>query len=435
MDSTINLTIIVLLLAANGFFVAAEFGLVKAKGVRISALALQGKGNAILTERIQKNLEAYLAACQLGITMASLGLGWVGEPFVAGLLAPAFASLHWSEEVIHPVSFIIGFMIFSSLHIVVGEQVPKTLAIRKPEPVALWIAYPLHAFFIMTYPFNRSLGRTTTFILNRLGVQAATHEEVFSGDEIHSLIEASETHGEIESDRAGMLKSLLSIDKSMVCDVMVPSVSVDALDITDTPEHILEKIRKTQHSRFPLIGEDGDVIGVLLIKDLIADLIANHPINMAMIQKHMRQVSFVPELMMASDLFDEMRASHQHMTIVIDEYGDFTGLVTMEDLLEEIVGEIADEHDEFVSEFPIEEEEDGAWLAHGLVALSQVEKVTGFCASEPVDASTLSGLFMQRKATLPQEGDVIEENGYRLSITRIHNKRADLVRIEVIEGA
>jgi len=432
MENSINILIIILLLSGNAFFVAAEFALVKAKGVRIDDWALNGNGSAKVAQKIQLNLEAYLAACQLGITMASLGLGWVGEPFVAGLLAPVFHSLGWSEDLIHTVSFILGFMIFSSLHIVVGEQVPKTYAIRKPERVALWIAYPLHFFFIITYPFNRSLGISTTRVLKLFGVQEVTHAEVFSGDEIHTLISTSEQHGEIEHDRADMLKGLLSIDKRIVRDVMVPRVGVDTLDLSKSTEHNMQFIRETKHSRFPVIDENDEVIGVLLLKDLMDDFIEQRTLDAALIRERIREVFHAPELMMASELFDEMRESHQHMTIVVDEYGDFEGLITMEDLLEEIVGEIADEHDEQESEYPIEKLEDGGWLAHGLVSLTQVQTVTGFTPDFEIAASTLSGLFMQRKSSLPMVGGVLEENGYRMTVEEVKKKRAELVRIELL---
>jgi len=432
MDNSFNLLIIILLLAGNAFFVAAEFALVKAKGVRIDDLAFNGNGSAKVAKKIQLKLEAYLAACQLGITMASLGLGWVGEPFVAGLLEPVFHSFGWSEDLIHTVSFIVGFMVFSSLHIVVGEQVPKTYAIRKPERVALWIAYPLHAFFIITYPFNRSLGMSTTRLLRMFGVQEVTHAEVYSGDEIHTLISTSELHGELERDRADMLKALLSIDKRIVRDVMVPRVGVDILDLTKDAEYNMKYIRETKHSRFPVIDENDEVIGVLLLKDLMDDFIEQTILDETLIRDRMRDVFHAPELMMASELFDEMRKSHQHMTIVVDEYGDFEGLITMEDLLEEIVGEIADEHDEQESEYPIEQVEHGVWLAHGLVSLSQVETVTGFTPDREVTASTLSGLFMQRTSSLPIMGGVLEENGYRMTVEEVKKKRAEQVRIEMI---
>ncbi|MBT8129656.1 MAG: DUF21 domain-containing protein, partial [Gammaproteobacteria bacterium] len=182
MDTTSSVIVIIILLAANGFFVAAEFALVKARGFRIEALAAEGSAAARLTVRIQTNLEAYLAACQLGITMASLGLGWVGEPAVAALLEPLFHSLGMPDRILHTTAFIAGFLMFSSLHIVVGEQVPKTLAIRKAEPVSLWVAYPLHFSYLAVFPLNWMLNKASSMILGLLNVQEATHADVLSGD-------------------------------------------------------------------------------------------------------------------------------------------------------------------------------------------------------------------------------------------------------------
>ena len=196
---SLSLLAILLLLIANAFFVAAEFALVKAKGVRIDQLAEQGSSSARLNQRIRGDLEAYLAACQLGITMASLGLGWVGEPAVAGLLQPVFVSMGIEGDALHTVSFLLGFLIFSSLHIVVGEQVPKTFAIRQPEPVSLFIAYPLRGFYLFAFPLNWLLNRASGGILRAFGVEEATHGDVMTSDELKDLIGVSEEHGHLYS--------------------------------------------------------------------------------------------------------------------------------------------------------------------------------------------------------------------------------------------
>jgi len=216
MDITWSLIAVIFLLATNGFFVAAEFALVKARSFRIDAMAEQGNASAIMTRKIQHNLEAYLAACQLGITMASLGLGWVGEPAVAALLEPVLHSFGMSEQMIHSVAFITGFLVFSSLHIVIGEQVPKTFAIRKPEPMSLLIAYPLHWAYLAVYPLNWLLNRASGWILKMFGVKEATHGDIYTGDEIRGLVEASRDHGEIEYGQAKMLHNLFEFDQRLV---------------------------------------------------------------------------------------------------------------------------------------------------------------------------------------------------------------------------
>ncbi len=263
MDVTINLLAVVLLLVANAFFVAAEFALVKARGFRIESLASEGSAAARLTVRMQNDLDAYLAACQLGITMASLGLGWVGEPAVAALLEPLFHSLGMPEAMLHTSAFIVGFLIFSSLHIVIGEQVPKTFAIRRPEPVALWVAYPLRFSYLAVWPLNWLLNRASRGILRLFGVEEAGHGEVLSGDELQGLVATSKVHGEIWHDKA--------------------------------------------------------------------------------------------------ELFELMRVKRAQMALIIDEYGELAGAITLEDLLEEIVGEIHDETDESSFTFASCRSRDTAW--------------------------------------------------------------------------
>jgi CBS domain containing-hemolysin-like protein len=212
-DVALSLAAVVLLLAANAFFVAAEFAMVKARGFRLETFALQGSAAARLTLRIQADLETYLAACQLGITMASLGLGWVGEPAVAALLEPLFHWLGVPETVLHTVAFLAGFLLFSSLHIVVGEQVPKTLAIRRAEPVSVWVAYPLHVAYIVVYPLTWLLNVSARSVLSWFRVEEVSHADVLSGEEIRGLVATSQEHGEIEHGKAAMLQNLFEFDQ------------------------------------------------------------------------------------------------------------------------------------------------------------------------------------------------------------------------------
>ena len=202
---SINLLLAFLLLAANAFYVAAEFALVKSRGFRVKAMVEQNRFGARLLQRMMGNIEAYLACCQLGITMASLGLGWVGEPTVAALLHPVLAPLGMGEAALHLVSFLTGFLLFSSLHIVIGEQVPKTLAIRRPEPVSLWVAYPLHASFILFYPLNWLLNSASRAVLRLFRVSDVAHKEILSGPELENLVETSAEHGGIRSARTGTI--------------------------------------------------------------------------------------------------------------------------------------------------------------------------------------------------------------------------------------
>lgn len=345
-----SIAIIITLLALNAFFVAAEFALVKARGLRIESLAATGNNCAKLTVRIQENLEAYLAACQLGITMASLGLGWIGEPAVAALLKPLFSLAGISESLTHTVSFILGFLIFSSLHIVVGEQVPKTFAIRRAEQVSLRIAYPLHLAYLIVWPLNWCLNKTSAAILSWLNVAEATHGDVFTDEELKHLVCASHEHGNIEQQKATMLRNLFEFDQNSVQRVMIPRHDICTLDIAQDAETNRRIVFASGHSRFPLIdGSWGDqILGVILVKALhraISKPTQNTIDPWSNLKDYCRPALVIPESQKTASLFDLMREQRNHLALVVDESGKLSGIVTLEDLLEEIVGDIEDETD------------------------------------------------------------------------------------------
>jgi len=436
LNVTASLILVVILLIANGFFVAAEFALVKARGFRIEALASNGSAAAKLSVRIQAKLESYLAACQLGITMASLGLGWVGEPAVAALLEPMF---HWfgvPDAVLHTTAFIVGFLIFSSLHIVVGEQVPKTFAIRQAELVSVWIAYPLHLVYLMVYPLNWVLNWSSGSLLSLFGVEEATHAEVFTSDEFKGMVETSKAHGTLENDKATMLSNLFEFDQRHVGRVMIPRNSVDVLDVSDEPSETLRKIRDTAHSRFPVLdGENNDVVvGLLLTNDLYAALLNGEEEPWKEIRRFCRPPLIVPEAQRVSTLFEQMRASRAHMSLVVDEYGEFMGIVSLEDLLEEIVGEIEDETDSSESLVPIIELEEGKWEANGLASLGDVERITGISISNELEVNSLSGLIMNQLERMPEADDVVELDDYKLTVIDIEDLRVGQVTIEKLNN-
>src|SRR5919202_1199093 len=297
----LSLLAVAFLLAANAFFVSAEFALVKARGVRLEGLAEDGSRPARLALHLTGHIEAYLAACQLGITMASLGLGWVGEPVVAALLEPLFLVAGLGTAALHGVSFAVGFLLFSSLHIVLGEQVPKTFAIRRPEPSALAVAWPLHAFYLVCWPLNWALNAAAGGILR--------------------LVEV----GEVMTHRRNIV-----------------SLNVDA-PVAELVQRVLEK----PFTRYPLWSGDPDtIIGVLHAKDLLA---AVHKAGQRLTPADIRQLAsppwFVPDTTSLLHQLLAFRQRRAHLAFVVDEYGALQGLVTLEDILEEIVGDILDEKD------------------------------------------------------------------------------------------
>ena len=431
MNISLSLAAVVMLLAANGFFVAAEFALVKARGFRIETLANEGSPAARLTLRIQANLEAYLAACQLGITMASLGLGWVGEPAVAALLEPLFERLGVPDALLHTSAFVVGFLIFSSLHIVIGEQVPKTLAIRQAEPVSLWTAYPLHFVYRAVWPLNWLLNQATRTVLAACNVAEATHADVYSGEEIRGIVTTSHEHGEIHNEQASMLHNLFEFDHRQVGRVMIPRNHSVCLDVSAPAEGNLAAIRDAPHSRFPVVDSaKGDtIVGILLAKDIFSAMLAEKTEPWRNLQAYIRDPLLVPESQRVSQLFERMRLHRAHMAFVLNEYGDFIGIVTLEDLLEESVGEIEDETDRSTpmhSLFLVGEER---WEADGLVSLADVERQTGLRVDVELDANTLSGLFLERLARMPEVGDELREQDFLLKVLSIKDHTVGRVAI------
>lgn len=431
MDTLNSIIIIVLLLVANGFYVAAEFALVKARGFRIETLAAKGSATAKLTVRIQSNLEPYLAACQLGITMASLGLGWVGEPAVAALLEPVFTEMSMSESMVHTTSFLIGFLIFSALHIVIGEQVPKTFAIRKAEPVSMWVAYPLHISYLIAFPLNWLLNRATSSILSLFNVAEASHAEVLSSDELKGLVATSKEHGELHERQASMLHNLFEFDQRQVGRIMIPGNSVQSLDVTASAEENLKIIRDTEHSRFPLIDstKDDALIGIILTKDIHRAMLQGEDKPWSDLNRFRRDSMVVPESQRITKLFDLMRIRRAHMACVVNEYGRFIGVITLEDLIEEIVGDIQDETDAEAPDTAVTVIDGTHWEADGLISLTDLERSVGLKVDNTLDANTLSGLFMQRLARMPETGDEIFEGNYQLSVMNTDEHRVGKVSI------
>ena len=431
MGTTLTLLLVIALLAVNGFFVAAEFALVKCRLIRIRQKAEAGSGTARRTLAIMRNLEAYLAACQLGITMASLGLGWIGEPFVAGLIGPFLEVLELPAATIHQISFLTGFLIFSSLHIVIGEQVPKSFAIRQAETVSLWIAYPLHVCYLLVYPLNWLLDRASRGILSLFGVSEATHGEVLTASEIKGLVAISRAAGSIGDVKGEMLSNLLGFGRQPVSRIMIAWPEVITLDIDDDAASNAAIVLQTKHSRYPVVRRSDDsVVGILLTKDIFGAMLSGEPSPWENLRRYLREPLLIPETVGLSRVMEQMRLQRMHMGLIVDEYGQMCGVVALEDLLEEITGEIKDETDTVEESHYILEISEGHWEADGLTPLDDVEKMIGTPLEHAAKTNTLSGLFMDSLGRLPVTGDVLEVSGFRLSVLSVGQRRADRVGIE-----
>jgi CBS domain containing-hemolysin-like protein len=431
-ETIFNLLLAVFLLAANGFYVASEFALVKSKGFRIDSLAEENRVGARLTQNMLKNVEAYLACCQLGITMASLGLGWVGEPTVSALLRPMLTPLGMPQSALHFVSFLVGFLVFSSLHIVLGEQVPKTLAIREPEPVALWIAYPLHASFLLFFPLNWLLNAASNSILRLLGVREATHQDILTYGEIEGLVEVSAEHGKMEETHAEYIHNLFRFGELEVGDVMVHRINMRSVDISEPPEKVIEDVLATPYSRVPVWeNEPENIVGIVHAKDLLK-AIKDAGGNMSKID--IRAIAtkpwFIPDTTNLTDQLNAFLKRKAHIALVVDEYGEVQGLVTLEDILEEIVGDISDEYDIPVQ--GVRPQPDGSVNVDGSVPIRDLNRATGWELPDE-EATTVAGLVIHEARIIPEPGQAFTFHGFRFQVLRKNRNRITALRITPVE--
>lgn len=419
-----------LLVAINGYFVAIEFALIKTRPARLEQMVAEKRAFAATTLWLVRRLDASLAACQLGITMASLALGWVGEPAFARLVEPLLSWLGVeSEAVIHGVGFAVAFAAITGLHLVAGEQVPKILAIRTAEKVALPLSPPLKAFYVMAYPLLGALSWTTSFVLRRFGVEGGSgHDEVHTEGEIRALMRQSRVHGELSRTEDRLIHAVFEFDDTICRRVMLPRAEVIWMDASSSFEQSHEIARQTKHTRYPVCeGSLDSIVGVVHIKDLayaqgsdsfaLADLI--------------RPPKQVPETMPISKLLRHFQASHQHLAFVVDEHGTVTGIVTLENVLEQIVGPVEDEFD---SEEPeIVPQESGEYLVRGSASIEAVTAKVGV-ALPSTEADTISGLLTDQLQRMPVVGDVVEMPGLQAEVMEVMGARATRIRLRVAAG-
>lgn len=422
---TINITVALILVALNGFFVAAEFALVKVRLSQIEKLVEEGKSFAKTARWLAQRLDQSLSACQLGITMASLALGWVGEPAFADLLRPLFKLVGMeTEHVIHVLAFIVAFTFITALHLVIGEQAPKIYAIRRPDTVLLWCAAPMKFFFLLLYPFLMLLSATTDFVLARLGLERGSEHGVpHTEEEIRALLREAHIHGNLTGAEHRLINAVFEFDDMVCRRVMVPRGEVDVLDVNDTFADSLKKAKETRHTRYPLTdGSLDTLLGVVHMKDLLGlDANANFDLR-----KIMRPPRKVPEYMPISQVLRHFQKTHQLLAFVVDEYGTIIGIVTLENVLERIVGPVDDEFDE---ERPnVTEESPGEFIVLGNTPIDEVERAVQLNLDDD-DVDTLAGVLMSRANKLPEVGDVVEFDGANAEVLTVKGDHADMIRI------
>jgi len=428
MISIINIIIVILLVFMNGFFVATEFAMVKVRKSRIETLAIDGNKNAKNTLKVVRDLNSYLSACQLGITLASLGLGWVGEPAVADMLMPVFNLFNLSEYTSHSISFILGFSIITGLHIVLGELVPKSLAIISSEKIAMYTALPLIMFYKITYPVMWSFNYSTNLVLKIFGIsQVDEHEAAHTDQEIKLLVEDSYKHGLIDQTELTFVDNIFDFSEKTVKEIMIPRTDMACIFIDDSFDEIINYALEEQLTRYPICRDSKDnVIGFIHIKDLYRLKFDGNE----NIEEIIREIKFVPESLSISELFKTFKIEKSQMAIIIDEFGGTAGLVTIEDILEEIVGEIQDEFDDDGEE-DIRKTENGSYVVDGKVIIEDINELLE-TDIEDENIDTIGGWIYFQLKSYPKVKQKITYKNYEFIILKCDRKRISKVLVKKI---
>lgn len=425
-----QLFLLVLFVLMNGFFVAAEFALVKVRASQLDPLVEEGRGSAKVAQHIIRHLDAYLSACQLGITIASIVLGSVSEPFVSRLLQPILGQLGLTEGWIRTISFMIGISVITFLHVVVGEMMPKGLAIRKALGTSLLCGRPLHWFYLFF--------RWPIWILNGCSIwlmrvlfriePASEHGSIHSSEELRILVEQTGGAGEVTEMERDILINALELNELTVRDIMTPRNEVVVLDVQKTFEENLAIAIETKHTRFPLVeGHLDDTIGLIHIKDLLAETRSPKPDLLSI----RRDIVSVPELMPLDNLLQTFLSRHAHLALVVDEFGGALGLVMLDDVVEELVGEIQDEFDEPDKEFRRLSETE--FLVDGTLSLHELNEHVEELELESPDVSTIGGYLTQLIGHLPDEGEFVLLDNYEVTVTKADERSVQEVKFRRLD--
>jgi len=429
-DDTFQIVLAALFVLVNGFFVASEFALVKLRPMRLETLVGENRPFARTARWLHQRLEASLSACQLGITIASLALGWIGEPALARMLT---VPLHWigidSPHVVHVIAFTVAFTGITAIHLVVGEQAPKIFAIQNPERLALLCALPLRIFYSLSYPFMVALNSASSSVLRLLGQSSAASEAVpYTEGEIRLLLEEAQLQGELSRAKHRLINGVFDLEDRVCRRIMVPRGDVVFFDVATPPEDCLKIAQQTKHTRYPLCdGSLDNVVGVIHLKDLLTV----RPGQDVALREIARLPHYVPEMMPISRLLRLFQSIRQHLAFVVDEYGTVIGIVTLENVIEQIVGPVEDEFDDetprFVPDGP------GRFLVLGGTPVEMVERRLGL-PLHAEEADTLSGALVAVAGRILRAGDRIELSGAIAEVLDVKGARARRVRIILSGG-
>ncbi|MBD7968799.1 hemolysin family protein [Paenibacillus gallinarum] len=414
-----NLFLLVILIGLTAFFVASEFAVVKIRMSQIDQLIAEGNKKAVLAKKVVADLDYYLSACQLGITVTALGLGALGKPTVERLLYPLFNYLQVPESIASAASYAIAFIFVTFLHVVVGEMAPKTVAIQYAEKMTMLLAAPLYWFGKVMYPFIWTLNGASRVLLRAFGVKPAGHDQAYSEDELRIIMNQSYEGGEINQTKLAYMENVFSFDERVAKDIMVPRTELITIDQDMEYVDIIPILDQYNYSRYPVVeaGDKDRIVGVVNVKKMLPYIVAKKESKLS---DFIRELPYVVENTRIQDAMIKMQQQQVHMAVVIDEYGGTSGILTMEDILEEIVGEIRDEFDaDEVAD--IQKTGEHEYVINGRVLLDELEKQFGFIFEGDEELDTIGGWIQYHKGTTVETGDVIEHGEFTWTVAEMDN--------------
>ncbi|WP_025698909.1 hemolysin family protein [Paenibacillus forsythiae] len=423
----LSLTLVGVLIVFTAFFVATEFAVVRLRGSRISQMVLEGRKNALAVQKVSANLDGYLSACQLGITITALGIGALAEPAFEQLLYPIFHWIGISSEFSHGLSFVLAFFVATFLHVVVGELAPKTAAINKAEEISLLTAKPIIWFYRILYPLIWLLNGSANLLVRLFGMKPASeHEEAHSEEEIRLILSESYESGKINKAEYGYVNRIFAFDEMLAREIMVPRTDMICLYTNNSLQENLDIIRKEQYTRFPVAeGNKDNIVGMVNTKQMYLEYDNNPGFNF---KDLVHPVLTVSEVTPVKTLLTRMQREQVHIALLLDEYGGTSGLITIEDILEEIVGEIRDEFDADERK-NVEKLSESRYLVDGKVSLPEVRKLTGLELDD--DEVTTIGGWLYSHLEEPAVGKEIVQDQTTLIVREMNRHRISKVEISI----
>lgn len=423
--------IFAILIIFTAFFVATEFAVIRVRSTRIDQLIAEGNKNAVYAKKVVSNLDEYLSACQLGITVTALGLGWIGEPTVARLLEPLFEKFYLGESVTHILSFLIAFTVVTFIHVVVGELAPKTMAIQKSEQITLLFARPIILFYRVLYPFIWALNGSARAITKLFGLKnISEHDGAHSEEELRLILSESYESGEINQSEYNYVNNIFQFNDRVAREIMVPRKEIVSVSKDDTIQSFMEIVKTEKYTRYPVALEDDKdhVVGLINIKEILTDVARKTNVGERKIEAYVKPILQVLDSTPIHNLLLRMQKDRIHMAILMDEYGGTAGLVTVEDILEEIVGEIRDEFDaDEVSE--VQKVKENHFIFDSKVLIDEVNDLLGINIKEE-DMDTIGGWILTQNFEI-QKGKSVEFDSFEFKVLDMeehHIKRVEVFK-------